>query len=138
MNSPSGVEMTADATGLAVRVTHGPSAAQLSTEPPKDNGGTGACFSPTDLVGAALATCALTTMALAARRENLPWGEAHARVEKRMVSSPRRIGELPLHLEPPAGFPVEHRARYEEIARTCPVALSLHEAVKVELTFRWR
>jgi uncharacterized OsmC-like protein len=130
--------MTADATGLSVRVTHGPSNAHLSTEPPKDNGGSGACFSPTDLVAAALATCALTTMALAAHRENLPWGEAHAKVEKRMASSPRRIGELPLHLDFAAGFPAEHRARYEEFARTCPVALSLHESVKLELTFRWR
>jgi len=138
MNSPTGVEMTADGTGLTVRVCHGPSKAQVSTAPPKDNGGTGVCFSPTDLVGAALATCALTTMGLAAGREGLAWGETHARVEKRMNSSPRRIGELPLYLEPPAGFPPEHRARYEEIARTCPVALSLHPSIKVELTFRWR
>ncbi|MHB8873695.1 MAG: OsmC family protein [Myxococcaceae bacterium] len=138
MKSPSGVEMAAQTAGLSVRLTHGPSGALVTTEPPKDNGGTGACFSPTDLVGAALAACALTTMALSARREGLPWGEASGQVLKVMAASPRRIGALPLSLELPAGFPPEQRARYEEIARTCPVALSLDPALKIELSFRWR
>lgn len=133
----SGVVMTADGDGLSVRLTHGPSESQIRTEPPRDNGGTGATFSPTDLVGAALASCALTTMALAARREAIPWGAAHARVEKRMVSDPRRIGTLVLHIEMPRDLPVEQRTRFEEIARTCPVARSLHPDLHVPVTFSY-
>ena len=138
MNATAGVEMRAETSGLSVKLTHGPSGARIATEPPRDNGGSGACFSPTDLVGAALAACALTTMALTARREGLTFGEAAARVEKRMVASPRRIGELPLAIEMPPGFPSEHRARYEQVARSCPVAVSLHPDVKVEMSFSYR
>src|SRR5512140_3362461 len=88
----TGVEMTAKAApAFKVELRHGPSGTRIATEAPRDNGGTGSSFSPTDLVGAALASCALTTMALWASREGLPWGEASARVEKRMSGAPRRI-----------------------------------------------
>lgn len=130
--------MTAALAGLTTTLGHGPSGATLQTVPPKDNGGDGTLFSPTDLVGAALAACALTTMALVARREGLDWGDATARVEKQMVGPPRRIGALPLQFELPASIRPEHRARLEEIARTCPVALSLHPDLKVPLTFTYR
>ncbi len=134
--SASGVQM--DAVSLEqfrCRVVHGPSGTQLQTEAPKDNGGTGASFSPTDLVGAALATCMLTTMALVAKREGVAWGEASANVEKRMTSAPRRIGELVVELRMPKELPVERRAQFEEVARTCPVARSLHPETKITERF---
>jgi uncharacterized OsmC-like protein len=133
----SGVPMKAALSGLSCQLTHGPSGAQLTTVPPVDNGGTGASFSPTDLVGAALASCALSTMALAAGREGLTWGDARAAVEKRMTAAPRRIGELVLIFEMPREVRPEHRARLEEIARTCPVARSLHPDVRVPMEFRY-
>lgn len=133
----SGVPMTAAIQGLTCHLVHGPSGTALTTVPPVDNGGTGASFSPTDLVGAALASCALSTMALVAGREGLPWGDARAAVEKRMTPPPRRIGELVLVLHMPREVPPEHRARMEEIARTCPVARSLHPDVKVPMEFRY-
>ena len=136
MSAP-GVEMKAALSGLGVTLTHGPSGARVDTQPPKDNGGTGAAFSPTDLVGAALASCALTTMALAAKRENVPWGDASASVEKRMVASPRRIGELVLRIRMPKELPADQRARFEEIARTCPVARSLSGDLKLPVTFEY-
>ncbi len=133
----SGVPMTAAIQGLSCRLTHGPSGAVLSTVPPRDNGGTGASFSPTDLVGAALAACALSTMALVAQREALAWGDARAAVEKRMTPAPRRIGELVLVIEMPREVRPDQRARLEEAARTCPVARSLHPDVKVPMEFRY-
>ena len=133
----SGVQMAAELRGLACAVTHGPSGARLETQPPRDNGGTGACFSPTDLVGVALATCALTTMALAAKREGLTFGDARASIEKRMTQAPRRIGELVVVIEMPREILAEHRARLEEVARGCPVMRSLHPDVQVPLEFRY-
>jgi putative redox protein len=118
-------------------LTHGPSGTVIHSEAPKDNGGTGGSFSPTDLVGAALASCAVTTMALAASRENVPWGEARARVEKRMTPPPRRIGELALEITMPRELPAGQRARFEQIARECPVARSLHPDLEVPMTFRY-
>ena len=72
----AGVEMFASIQGLKTELKHGPSGREWYTVPPKDNGGDGTSFSPTDLVGAALASCALSTMALQAGREGLSWGDA--------------------------------------------------------------
>lgn len=134
--APTGVPMSAAIGGLTCRLTHGPSGATLQTVPPRDNGGDGSSFSPTDLVGAALASCALSTMALVAAREGLAWGDASATVEKRMTPPPRRIGELVLVVTLPRETRPEERARLEEIARTCPVARSLHPDVKLPIEFR--
>jgi len=132
-----GVPMTAALSGLTCRLTHGPSGAAISTVPPRDNGGDGSSFSPTDLVGAALAACALSTMALVAQREGLSWGDARASVEKIMTPPPRRIGELPLVIDMPREVRPEHRARLEEAARICPVVRTLHADVKVPIEFRY-
>jgi putative redox protein len=136
--SPTGVVMTVStAPGFHCKLEHGPSGSSISTEAPKDNGGTGGSFSPTDLMGAALASCVLTTMALAASREGIALGEARARVEKRMTPPPRRIGELVLEVDMPAGLSAAHRARLEEVAHGCPVSRSLHPDVKVPISFRY-
>ncbi|HET6439083.1 MAG TPA: OsmC family protein [Anaeromyxobacter sp.] len=137
MPAPSGVPMTASISGLSCQLTHGPSGTIIRTVPPRDNGGTGESFSPTDLVGAALASCALSTMALAAGREGLSFGDARAAVEKRMTPPPRRIAELVLVFDMPVDVRPEHRSRLEEIARTCPVARSLHPEVKMPMEFRY-
>lgn len=137
-SAPTGVVMTAvTQPQFKTALEHGPSQSRVTTEAPKDNGGTGMSFSPTDLVGAALASCALTTMALAAGREGIPMGEARARVEKRMTPPPRRIGALVLDIQMPAGLSPEHRARLEEVARGCPVARSLHPDLQLPMTFTY-
>lgn len=132
-----GVPMSAAISGLACKLTHGPSGATLTTIPPRDNGGDGSSFSPTDMLGAALMACALSTMALVAQREGLSWGDARASVEKIMTPPPRRIGELTLVFDMPREVRPEHRARLEEAALTCPVVRSLHPDVKVPIQFRY-
>ena len=119
------------------QLTHGPSGSVAVTEAPRDNGGTGGNFSPTDMVGAALVSCAVTTMHLTASREGIVLGEVRGRVEKRMTPPPRRIAELVLELQMPAGLTAEQRKRMEETAHTCPVARSLHPDVKLPLTFSY-
>lgn len=129
--------MTGHISGLKVMLEHGPSASRIHTVPPKDNGGTGETFSPTDMVGAALLSCAITTMALQAAREGLAWGDASATVEKIMVGPPRRIGELRLLIEMPKEVKPEQRARLEEIARGCPVARSLSAELVQTIEFKY-
>jgi uncharacterized OsmC-like protein len=137
-SQPTGVVMTAvTAPAFKTQLQHGPSGSSIATEAPKDNGGTGASFSPTDLVGAALASCAVTTMALVASREGIPFGEAKATVEKRMTPPPRRIGELVLQIQMPAGLSRAHRTRLEEVAHGCPVARSLHPDLKLPVSFTY-
>lgn len=135
--SPPGVEMRVDLNGLVGSLTHGPSGATLRTVPPKDNGGDGSSFSPTDLLAVSLASCALSTMALLAPKEGLVFGPASATVVKHMVGPPRRVGELTLEFRMPTGVPLSQRARLEEIGHTCPVARSLHPDVKVPMRFVW-
>jgi uncharacterized OsmC-like protein len=72
-----------------------------------------------------------------AGREGLTWGNARASVEKRMSAAPRRIAELVLVIEMPREVVPEQRARLEEIARTCPVARSLHPDVQIPMEFRY-
>jgi putative redox protein len=132
-----GVPMRVQIQGLQCQLTHEPSGSVIRTIPPKDNGGDGSTFSPTDLVGAALASCALSTMAIIAAKEGLTFGDASARVEKEMIGPPRRIASLALVITMPKGTPVEQRARLEEIARGCPVARSLHADVQIPMTFEY-
>ena len=118
------------------RVTHGPSGTRLETDAPKDNMGKGELFSPTDLMGAALAACALTTMAIVAKRDGVPFEGARAEVVKEMTSQPtRRIGALPLKITLPASVPADYRAKLENAAHACPVHKSLHPDVKAEIFF---
>ncbi|HUF63622.1 MAG TPA: OsmC family protein [Verrucomicrobiales bacterium] len=124
---------------LHTMVTHGPSGARLTTDAPRDNEGLGESFSSTDLVAAALATCALTVMGIVARRKNLDIRGARASVQKEMsADSPRRIVRLPVHIEIP--LPEDHpeRAMLEAAARGCPVHYGLHPDIDRPMTFLWK
>jgi uncharacterized OsmC-like protein len=131
------VKMTAVYAGdLRCRIVHEPSRTEIATDAPKDNMGKGESFSPTDLIGAALAGCALTTMAIVAKRDGVAFEGARADVVKEMVSQPaRRIGALPLTITMPASIPLDYRAKLENAARACPVHKSLHPDVKAEIAF---
>ena len=130
------VEITGTYNGtLKMEMTHGPSGAVIRTAAPKDNAGDGSSFSPTDLVATALGSCAVTTMAIFAAREGIPFGEAAFHVEKHMRSDPRRIDRLPLRIRLPKALTDEQRERLQEVARTCPVARSIHPDIVAEMQF---
>jgi uncharacterized OsmC-like protein len=124
--------------GLRMTMTHGPSGVKLLSDAPKDNGGEASSFSPTDLLAASLVSCITTTMALTARRENVPWGSIQASLEKRMTAEPpRRVAEVAVELQMPKELPTDKRSQFEAIAHTCPVARSLHSDVKISVTFHY-
>ncbi len=114
---------------------HGPSKSKLETDAPKDNNGRGENFSPTDLVGAALASCILTTMAIMAEKGGLSMKGATARVTKEMQASPRQIAKLPVTVDMPAGLQPTDRKRLEAAAHTCPVHRSLNAGVQAPISF---
>jgi putative redox protein len=134
-----GVTITAVYTGdLHCEVEHGPSASKVTTDAPKDNMGRGELFSPTDLVGAALTSCVLTTMGIVAKRDGIPFEGARAETVKEMsAQAPRRIGSLHVRIAMPKGLTEPQRQKLENAARTCPVHRSLHPDVKAELTFAY-
>jgi uncharacterized OsmC-like protein len=124
---------------LHTLATHVNSGSTIETDAPLDNGGKGERFSPTDLVAAALATCMVTVMGIAANGRNMPLGRIECDVEKIMVPNPRRIGEIKVALTftDDTTYSPEWRESLERIAMTCPVLESLHPDCKKTVTFNW-
>src|ERR1700721_26316 len=101
------VEMNATYLGdLHCELVHGPSQNKIQTDAPKDNNGRGLAFSPTDLVGAALGSCVLTTMAIVADRDGVVLKGSTVKVQKEMITSPtRKIGRLVCEFKLPKAIP---------------------------------
>lgn len=123
--------------GLKMDLVHGPSGTGIRTSAPVDNKGDGSSFSPTDLLAAALGSCAVTTMAIFADLKGIPFDAASFVVEKHMRSGPRRVDRLPLRIRMPSGLVADQRTYLEGIALTCPVARSLLPEIDVEIAFEY-
>ncbi len=124
---------------LHCQAVHGPSQTTLQTDAPVDNQGRGESFSPTDLVATALATCVLTTMGIAARREGIPMEGSTATAEKEMTTvSPRRIARLTVHVHLSIPRSADPKGVLERAGLGCPVHRSLHPDVEQIIEFHWK
>jgi uncharacterized OsmC-like protein len=117
-----------------VELKHGPSGKTMVTDLPVDNGGRGRTFSPTDLLGASLASCILTIMAKSAAKDGLDLSGANIVIEKEMQASPRRVSRFLGRLILPERLTAAQKDKLRACIRACPVSASLHPEVKVELT----
>jgi len=132
------VEITGRYTGkLGTLMIHGPSGKALRTAAPVDNQGDGSSFSPTDLAAAALASCMVTIMGIAARDSDIDLEGLEFAVEKHMASEPRRIGRLPIKIQMPAGLGPDQRRMLEAAAASCPMCSSLSDAVDRSVEFSY-
>ena len=133
------VKITGEYQGdLHCLAVHEPSANILNTDAPKDNQGRGEAFSPTDLTATSFATCIATTMAMAARRQNVELRGLKFEVTKEMsVDAPRRIIRLAVQLWLPVAKTPELARILEHAAHNCPVHHSLHPSVEKPVTFHW-
>ena len=121
---------------LRCALTHEPSGSVISTDAPKDNMGKGEAFSPTDLAAAALGSCMITVMGIAAARHNIDLKGTILDVSKEMVTSPeRRIGSISVIFHMAPGIPQDKRTMLEAAAHSCPVHKSLHPDVKIPVQF---
>ncbi len=125
--------------GLKTVATHLQSATLIETDAPVDNGGAGSCFSPTDLVAAALASCMCTIMALTAKKREIPLPRVECGVEKMMAQTPRRIAQIKVSMiiAGPHHYSDHERAVLEQAALTCPVYESLHPDLEKNVLFVW-
>lgn len=128
---------------LHCAAVHGPSTTSLSTDAPVDNQGKGESFSPTDLVATGLGTCMATVMGIVARKRGQELEGMRVHVKKHMTrEGPRRIARLDVEVSVPPGvtarFDASARAELEHAANTCPVRLSLLEAIEIPLRFEWQ
>ncbi|MCY7349473.1 MAG: OsmC family protein [Cytophagaceae bacterium] len=126
---------------LRTENTHLQSGTQMITDAPTDNQGRGEAFSPTDLTATSLGTCIITTMGIAAQREDIDLTGSELSVTKVMsTQAPRRIAriEVALRMRSTPELDEAQRKKYENIAHTCPVALSLHPDIEQVITFEWK
>lgn len=124
---------------LRTEATHVASGTSIQTDAPVDNHGRGEAFSPTDLVGTALGTCILTTMAIVAERHQIDLKGSTVQVKKVMSQdAPRRIVQLDVDLQLPASLGDSDRALLERVAHTCPVALSLNPEIRQVVQFMYQ
>jgi putative redox protein len=105
------------------------------TDAPTDNFGKGEAISPTDMIGGALASCIITTMAIVARQQyGFELGKTRADVEKIMSDGkPRRIAGIEITLK--FSLPSDHpqRALLENLIDRCPVHHALHPDILVNV-----
>ena len=123
---------------LRTENTHLASGATYITDAPVDNHGKGEAFSPTDTVATGAANCMLTVMGIKAQGLEVDLTGATAQVTKHMTSGPRRISRIEIQVTLPGGVSEKNRKILEQTGRTCPVILSLHEAIEKEITFLWQ
>jgi putative redox protein len=118
------------------RAVHGPSGQELRTTAPKDNGGDGSTFSPTDLLATSLGTCVITIMAMAAERRGIDVRGATVTVEKHMTTEPpRRIARLPVRVKLPVRPSPTDLKVLEAAAHGCPVHRSIHPDIDSPIVF---
>lgn len=123
--------------GLHTEVIHS-TGKRLETDAPKERGGKGETFSPTDLFAASVATCMATVMAIAAEKLAVDLKGTTLEVEKEMVSAPvRRIGRLIIRFRSSLVPTAQIREKLEKAALECPVHRSIHPDIKVEVDFIW-
>jgi putative redox protein len=124
---------------LRCTATHLQSGTVIETDAPTDNQGKGERFSPTDLVATNLATCMITTMGIKAQTMDIQLDGTTADVTKIMVSDPRRIGKIVVHIFFPKTLNLDEKQKeiMERTARTCPVERTLHPDVELDLQFNW-
>ena len=121
-------------TPTSVEIHHPDSGAIIRTTAPKDNGGDGSQFSPTDLCAASLAACATTIMGMAAQRAGFSI-EVSFTLEKIMQANPRQIRQLKVEYIIRGAATAEQKRLCEDAGRTCPVRLTLGNNAEIVETY---
>ena len=116
--------------------THLRSENSFETDAPVDNNGKGERFSPTDLLATSLGTCMLTVMGIKAKNMGFDLNGIKIEVEKIMKSDPRRVSGINLLFHIPDQLKtVDEKTKQilKQTGRTCPVWLSIHPDIEVNV-----
>jgi putative redox protein len=123
---------------LRTEAIHIKSGNRIITDAPLDNNGKGEAFSPTDLLCAAVSSCMMTIMGIVAEREKIDLTGLKSEIVKIMASNPRKIAEIQItftHKNLKATD--EQKEKLKHAAHTCPVALSVSEALRQTVIFNF-
>jgi uncharacterized OsmC-like protein len=127
------VRTVGETTGkTTVRIVHEDSGSVIETMAPKDNGGEGLLFSPTDLCATSLGACGSTIMNMYAHNTGIPVQRIGFTVEKEMSANPRRIGRLVVRYEIVTDCSDHDFQKLIKAGRTCPLRHSLHPDIVLD------
>jgi putative redox protein len=107
------------------------SGARIETVAPKDNGGDGSSFSPTDLCAASLGACGATIMSMFAADKGIPLDRVEFELVKEMSPPPRKIARIVVAFKLFGALSERDYARVEAAGRACPVRLTLGDALEI-------
>ncbi len=122
---------------LRTEITHLQSGGVVITDAPTDNNGKGESISPTDMVTAALGSCMLTIIGMAAKTHGFDIDGTVIETTKIMQTEPRRIGEIHLTINFPHDYEPRHKRLIEAAVKSCPVEHSLHPDVKRVIVYNY-
>lgn len=123
---------------LRTSAVHLDSGSSIITDAPRDNHGLGECFSPTDLVCTALASCMLTIMAIAVEKNGVDIIGTKISANKIMSKEPRMIGQIDIKVSFPFDYDKKTKKILERAALNCPVHRSLAESVVKNIRFDYK
>ena len=112
------------------------SGATIRTMAPKDNGGDGSTFSPTDLCSVSLGACGVSIMMMYANNHGIALESVDFEIEKEMASAPRRIGKLTVAFTLHGPFSEEEFRKIVAAGKACPVRLTLGSNVEIAEDYR--
>ena len=118
---------------------HIASGTTIETDAPIDNQGKGERFSPSDLVATALGSCMLTIMGQKARDHKIDLKGTRIEIQKIMQAEPRKISGITLTFHLPDNLRLTEKQIIilQRAAETCPVMLTIHPDIEVEVNFNW-
>jgi uncharacterized OsmC-like protein len=123
---------------LRTRAKHTLSGEIIITDAPVDNQGKGEAFSPTDLLAAALGSCMLTIIGIAACRYNFSIDGTKISITKIMATNPRRVDEVIIDFHfPDNSYSEKNKTIIRNAALKCPVSLTLHPDVRQTINFNF-
>lgn len=112
------------------------SGATISTMAPKDNGGDGSGFSPTDLFAASLGACGTTIMSMFATNHGIALEGISFEVVKEMSPPPRKVARLTVTYTIAGKVSDLDFQKIVRAGKTCPVRLTIDGAVEVIEDYR--
>ncbi|HOX91942.1 MAG TPA: OsmC family protein [Spirochaetales bacterium] len=117
-------------TSTSMELVH-QSGAKILVTAPKDNGGDGSSFSPTDLCATSLGACGCLIMSMFAANKNIPVRSISFELKKEMAASPRRIERITVAYSIDSDCSDLDLRKIEAAGRTCPVRVTLGDRVDI-------
>jgi putative redox protein len=125
---------------LRTQATHGKSGYQLITDVPREHGGKGESFSPTDLFCASLVSSMLSVMGGAAKNPGFAGtiDGTIIRTTKIMRENPHSVAEVIIEFDMPKNnYTVDQKKTLEAAALNSQVAKSLNSDLKQTVRFNY-